>query len=409
MVKIIITTFALFSTCIFAIEHEFKGLIDTRLISVSDDSTSYLEGGYGKYNYSADTQLALAQFGMQYALKWETNFALHVVGNLYLDGINNGLGLTEAFISYKSLPNQNGWRIKSKAGIFYPNISLENIATAWSTPYTLTSSSLNNWVGEELRHSGVQLSLDKLGKFTKSSHNFGFDLALFQNNDTTGAMLSWHGWTVGNRQTLLHEKLVVQPFAAREKTLSAQAANSDPFIELDNRWGTHLTSSWKYHNYLTVSGGIYDNNADASIVKSGQYTWDTNFEHLGIKYNFNKHLQFLAQYMTGSTFMQSPYGDKVVENDFTNGFIMLRYLQNKNQYTFRAEEFSVTDFDSTVGDNNNEYGKSITLSYRYRLTKRSYIHTEYNWINSSRPARWYLKQDIDLIEQQLQLAFRHYF
>jgi len=409
MVKIIISTFALLSTSIFAIEHEFKGLIDARLISVSDDNKSYLEGDYGKYNYSADTDLTLAQLGVQYALKWENNLALHVVGNLYLDGVNNGLGLTEAFISYKSLPNQNGWRIKSKTGIFYPNISLENIATAWSTPYTLTSSSLNNWVGEELRHSGVQLSLDKLGKFSKSSHNFSFDLALFQNNDTTGAMLSWHGWTIGNRQTLLHEKLVVQPFAAREETLSAQADNSDPFIELDNRWGAHFTSSWKYHNYLTVSGGIYDNNADASIVKSGQYTWDTKFKHIGIKYNFNKRIQLISQYMAGSTFMQSPYGDKVVENDFSNGFIMLRYLQNKNQYALRAEEFSVTDFDSTVGDNNNEYGKSITLSYRYRLSKRSFIHTEYNWINSSRPARWYLKQDIDLIEQQVQLAFRHYF
>jgi len=409
MVKIIISTFALLSTSIFAIEHEFKGLIDARLISVSDDNKSYLEGDYGKYNYSADTDLTLAQLGVQYALKWENNLALHVVGNLYLDGVNNGLGLTEVFISYKSLPNQNGWRIKSKTGIFYPNISLENIATAWSTPYTLTSSSLNNWVGEELRHSGVQLSLDKLGKFSKSSHNFSFDLALFQNNDTTGAMLSWHGWTIGNRQTLLHEKLVVQPFAAREETLSAQADNSDPFIELDNRWGAHFTSSWKYHNYLTVSGGIYDNNADASIVKSGQYTWDTKFKHIGIKYNFNKRIQLISQYMAGSTFMQSPYGDKVVENDFSNGFIMLRYLQNKNQYALRAEEFSVTDFDSTVGDNNNEYGKSITLSYRYRLSKRSFIHTEYNWINSSRPARWYLKQDIDLIEQQVQLAFRHYF
>lgn len=409
MVKIIVSIFALLSVNAFSIEHEFKGLIDTRIVSVSDNNTSYLEGDYGKFNYSDDTQLTLSQLGLQYALKWENNLELHVVGNLYLDGVKDGGGLTEAFISYKSLPNKNGWRVKSKAGIFYPNISLENIATAWSTPYTLASSSLNNWVGEELRHSGVQFSLDKLGKFTKSSHNFSFDMALFQNNDTTGAMLSWHGWTLGNRQTLLNEKLVVQPFAARESTLNGQAASSDPFIELDNRWGVHLTTNWKYQNYLTVSGGVYNNNADASIVKSGQYTWDTNFEHFGIKYNVDKQLQFIAQYMTGSTFMQSPYGDKVVENDFNSGFVMIRYLQNNNQYALRLEEFEVKDYDSTVGDNNNEYGKSITLSYRYKLNKRSFIHTEYNWIDSSRPSRWYLKQDINLIEYQYQLAFRHYF
>ena len=112
MVKIIISTFALLSVNAFAIEHEFKGLIDARLVSVSDESTSYIEGGYGKYNNSADTQLTLSQLGLQYTAKWENNINVHVVANAYLDGINNGIGLTEAFISYKSLPNQTGWRIK---------------------------------------------------------------------------------------------------------------------------------------------------------------------------------------------------------------------------------------------------------------------------------------------------------
>jgi len=409
MVKFIVISLLLISSEVYSAEQTLKGIIDTRGIYVTDDTQSYLSGSYGKFNFDSDTQFTLAQLGLQYALKWENNLSLHAVGNLYLDDQNNGIGLTEVFVSYKSLPNQNGWRLKSKAGVFYPKISLENIATAWSTPYTLTSSSLNNWIGEELRHTGIQLTLDKLGKFAKSPHNLSFDIALFQNNDTAGAMLSWHGWTIGNRQTSLNEKLVVQPFLARETTLSAQAANSDPFIELDNRWGVHFTTSWQYNNYITVLGGIYNNNADASIVKSGQYTWDTNFKHIGIKYNLSKKIQLISQYMTGSTFMQSPYGDKVVENDFNSAFIMLRYLDGHNQYAIRIEEFEVKDFDSTLGDNNQEYGKGFTASYRYRLNKTSFIHTEYNWINSSRPSRWYLQQDVNLIERQFQFAFRHYF
>ncbi|PAJ76170.1 hypothetical protein CJF42_01445 [Pseudoalteromonas sp. NBT06-2] len=409
MIKFIVISFLLISSDIYSAEQSFKGLVDTRVVSVEYDTQSYLSGNYGKFNFDSDTPFTLAQLGLQYTMKWENNLSFHAVGNIYIDGRNNGIGLTEAFLSYRNLPNQNGWRIKSKIGVFYPKISFENIATAWSTPYTLTSSSLNNWVGEELRHSGFQLTLDKLGKFNKSQHNFSFDISLFQNNDTAGAMLSWHGWTLGNRQTLLNEKLVVQPFAARSTTLATQASYSDPFIELDNRWGTHLTTNWQYDNYLTISGGIYNNNADASIVKSGQYTWDTNFKHVGIKYNINQKIQLISQYMTGNTFMQSPYGDKVVENDFNSGFIMLRFQQNKHQYAIRVEEFEVKDFDSTVGDNNNEYGKGITLSYRYKLNKRSFIHSEFNWLNSSRPARWYLKQDVNLTEQQFQLAFRHYF
>ena len=409
MVKFIIPSVILFSTYTNALEHHFKGLIDARVISVSEENKSYLSGDYGKYNFDSDSQFSLAQLGLHYSSKWENDTSFHAVGNLYLDGENNGIGLTEVFLAHKSLPNRAGWRLKSKAGVFYPKISLENIATAWSTPYTLTSSSLNNWVGEELRHSGIQVSFDKLGTVTKSPHSFTFDIALFQNNDTTGAMLAWHGWTMGNRQTLLHEKLVVQPFAARGNMLSAQAANSDPFIELDNRWGTHLTLSWQYKSTFTLSGGIYDNNADPSIVKNGQYTWDTKFQHFGIKYKLAKNFQLISQYMLGTTFMQSPYGNKVVDNDFKNGFVLLRYLKQDNQLTFRAEEFSVSDLDSTAGDNNNEYGKSLTLSYRYKLNKISFIQSEFNWINSSRPSRWYLKQDVDLIERQFQLAFRHYF
>lgn len=218
MIKFIVISFLLISSDIYSAEQSFKGLVDTRVVSVEYDTQSYLSGNYGKFNFDSDTPFTLAQLGLQYTMKWENNLSFHAVGNIYIDGRNNGIGLTEAFLSYRNLPNQNGWRIKSKIGVFYPKISFENIATAWSTPYTLTSSSLNNWVGEELRHSGFQLTLDKLGKFNKSQHNFSFDISLFQNNDTAGAMLSWHGWTLGNRQTLLNEKLVVQPFAARSTT-----------------------------------------------------------------------------------------------------------------------------------------------------------------------------------------------
>ena len=285
---------------------------------------------------------------------------------------------------------------------------MENIATAWSTPYTLTSSTINNWLGEELRHTGFEFSLDKLGKFSKSDHDFSADLSLFQNNDTTGAMLAWHGWTLGNRQTLLHEKLIVQPFFARTGDLKNQAAQSDPFIELDNRWGAHIVGHWRFKNQLKVNIGYYDNNVDPDVVKEGQYTWSTKFIHLGFKYKLNKTIELVGQYMQGSTYMQSPYGDKVVDNDFRSAFLMLRKHWRKHHLAFRVEEFSVDDFDQTVGDNNAEYGKALTLSYRYKLTKQSFILTEYNWLNSTRASRYYVGQPVNLIENQIQLAYRIY-
>jgi len=397
-----------------AVEHQFKGLIDLRLYSVDavDNSESYLAGNYGKYGFDQGSGISLAQLGLQYHANWDNGLSATIVANGYAGGVENSdneaIGLTEAYLSYKSLPNQDGWRYRVKTGIFYPKISMENIATAWSTPYTLTSSSLNAWLGEEMRSTGFEFTLDKLGKFANNDHNFSLDISLFQNNDTLGAMLAWHGWAIGSRQTLMHEKLIVQPFFAREGDLKNQAALSDPFIELDSKFGGHIVGRWQYKNTTKFNIGYYDNNANPDVVENGQYTWPTKFIHLGLKVKLTKKTELISQFMQGNTYMQSPYGNKVVDNDFKNGFMMLRRYWGEHHVAIRLEKFSVDDLDQTVGDNNNESGEAFTLSYRYRLTKHSFLQMEYNYLDSVRASRYYLWQPINLIEQQLQLAYRYY-
>ena len=107
--------------------------------------------------------------------------------------------------------------------------------------------------------------------------------------------------------------------------------------------------------------------------------------------------------------MQSPLRRDVVNNDYKSAFIALSKRIKKHRMTIRLEEFSVTDNDLTVGDNNNEYGKSATLNYTYRYSKPVFLSLEYNWLNSYRPARMYTEQAIDLTERQWQLATRYFF
>jgi len=399
------------STMTQAYEQSLKGLIDIRAVHVNGDNKvgSYLSGDYGKFRYGQGAGIALSQLAIQYKYELNNQISTTIIANAFADENQTDIGVTEGYLSYRGLPSSNGWRAKTKLGLFYPQISLENKATAWSTPYTLTSSSLNNWVGEEFRHSGAAITIEKLGKFSKSKHDFSLELAVFQNNDTAGAMLAWHGWAIGSRQSLLQEKLVVQPFNARTGDLKDQAALSDPFIELDNRWGTHLIAQWRWQHKLKANIGYYDNNADTTVVKNGQYAWSTKFSHLGFKYKLNKQLELTGQYMRGTTFMQSPYGDKVVDNDFHSAFLMLRKYWQSHHLAVRVEEFSVDDNDTTVGDNNKEYGKALTLSYRYKLSRSSFIHSEYNWLDSTRPSRSYVSLPIELTEQQFQIAYRYYF
>lgn len=398
------------SSQLLAVDANIKGLIDLRAYHVtSDDSNSYLTGDYGKFRFDDGSGIALGQLGAHLNLEFNSTWSATLVANAFANKGNSVIGITEGFVSYKGLPSSNGWRIKSKLGVFYPTISFENVATAWSTPYTLTSSSLNNWVGEELRNTGINLSLEKLGKLSGSKHNFSGDISLFKNNDPAGAMLAWHGWTIGSRQTLLHEKLIVQDFPARQQKLAAQAAESDPFLELDDRFGLHVSANWKYANKLKFNLGYYDNFAKEGVVENGQYTWTTEFIHSALKYRFAKEWEVIAQYMKGNTYMTSPYQEKVVDNDFDNAFVMLRHFWSNHHIAARFEHFNVDDLDNIWGDNNNEQGNAFSLAYRYKLSKQSFILTEYNYIDSTRPSRWYVNQAVDKKESQYQIGYRYYF
>ncbi|GHF91867.1 hypothetical protein [Thalassotalea marina] len=393
----------------YAADISVKGLVDLRVHQTKNSSdNSYLTGGYGKFRYN-DSGLSIGQLALQAELEINKTWSSTLVLNAFADKGHSSIGYTEAYFKYKGLPTSNGWRVSSKIGIFYPNISLENIATAWSSPYMLTSSTINNWVGEELRHTGLNFAVDKLGKFTNSKHTFSADISLFQNNDTAGTLLAWHGWTIGSRQTLLHEKIAIQPFPARQNSLSAQAPLSDPFKEIDHKFGIHSTLGWKYSNKIKASFGYYNNNTDEGLVERGQYTWKTDFYHLGIKYRLAQQWEIITQHMQGSTFMRSPELVKVVDVDFDSSFVMLRHFWNDHHFALRGEYFTVDDLDNLEGDNNNETGRAISLAYRYKLNKQSFVLVEQSWIDSKRPSRWYVNKPIEQTEKQVQIGFRYYF
>ncbi|ACA87217.1 hypothetical protein [Shewanella woodyi] len=399
----------LVSSNLMAAEHQVSGVVDIR-VSHTDSITSYVDGGLGKFRFNPNGQLSLVQAGLSYHLDWENPFSAHVVANAYWDGVRDNIGFTEAYFKYKGLPWDNGLRLSGRFGLLYPSISLENIATAWSSPYTLTYSGINSWIGEEVRHVGGQLSIEQLGKFSGSPHDFKLTAEMFQSNDTTGAMLSWHGWTNSSRQTLLQEKLPLSELPSLNAgSLTEQARASDPFLELDNNIGYHLKTQWRMQGQGRVELGYYDNDGDTRVVKEGQYTWLTRFTHLGAKWRLPYRIELITQYLKGDTLMRAPSGINIVDNDYDSGFILLSRKWQKHRLSLRFEEFSVTDNDLTPDDDNSEHGNAATLSYGYQWHKGWFLQAEYNRIDSTRPARTAQGYDKRLIEQQWQLASRYYF
>lgn len=393
-----------------AAEYKMHGVLDIRATS-ANTLDSYVNGGYGKFTSYDGENFSLAQAGAEIIVEWDSGISANIVANAYSDENETIVGLTEAFLKYRSIPNSDGYRWQSKTGIFYPEISLENNAFAWASRNTLNSSAINTWLGEEIRVLGSELALTRLGKFHDSKVDMTFAATAFVNNDPAGALLSWHGWTVGNRQTLWTESKAIPEFAARMPgyDLNGQAAKSDPFLELDDNWGFHLRSKIKFHRKGQITLGYYDNKATPYMVENGQYGWHTRFTHVGVSWRLPNAFELTAQYLTGDTLMQSPAKMDVVNNNYASGYVALSKRINKHRATLRLEEFSVTDNDQTIGDNNNEYGKSATANYTYRYSKPLLLSVEYNWINSHRPARMYTQQNVNLVERQWQLAARYFF
>lgn len=404
-----------------AAEYNAHGIVDLRVSQVHSLDQSYLTGGSGKFKFGDGLHFSVAQMGADLSISWDNGLSAHGIVNAYPEASGDEestvAGVTEAYVKYRSLPTSSGYRFQTKVGIFYPEISLENNAYAWASKDTLDSSTINTWLGEEIRALGSELKLTRLGRITNDNYDLSFSATAFINNDPAGALLAWHGWTISNRQTLWTEKRPFPWFPARAdgQKLAGQADKSDPFLELDNRVGYHARGEWKLRGKGEISTGYYDNRATPYEVVDGQYGWHTRFFHLGTRWHFSKNLTLTAQYLKGDTLMQSPDKVDVVNNDYASAFVAFHYNwqsivgNKKHKSTFRIEDFSVTDNDETWGDNNNEQGQALTVNHSYRLSKQWFLSGEFTVIDSYRPARMYTGHMIDLIEKQWQLAARYLF
>ena len=406
-----------------SVEYGIHGIADFRLTAVDSLAQSYLAAGQGKLGLNDGAHASLAQGATQLSATWDNGLSLHSIVNAYANtesANDSKIGITETYFKYRTIPNQDGYRFQIKTGIFYPEISLENDAFAWASKDTLNSSMINTWIAEEVRVLGSDFKATRLGRLNNNKFDLSFSASAFINNDPTGALLAWHGWTSSSRQTLWTETRKIPWFPALDvgNDLEGQARYSDPFLELDNNLGYHLNIEWKLHGQGELSAGYYDNRATPYKVINGQYGWDTRFYHLGAKWSLSRNITLVAQYLAGDTLMQNTAKEDVVNNSYKSAFIALSYRwlevlgNKKHKTTLRTEQFSVTDHDDTEGDDNNEDGIAVTLNHTYRVNRNWFVAAEVNVIDSKRPARFYENQnvdDIDLVEKQLQLSARYFF
>lgn len=295
-----------------------------------------------------------------------------------------GFGITEAWLNWSPLP-MSGYRLRGRAGVFYPAMSLENTDLAWTSAYTQTFSALNSWIAEEVKTRAVEFSVSRPGRFFKSDHSFQWVGALFQGNDPAGSILTWRGFALHNLQTAIGERVdfANYPSIAAGGEVELQPAWVEPNRELDHKTGYYLGAHWLHKDQSEVRLYWYDNRGEPTTFKQGQYAWDTRFISLAAQHQFSEQWRLLAQYLTGDTAM----GQNAVVADYLASYLMLNYQQDKHSISARYDHFEVKDKDQTLTDDNNGKGHSWTLNWTYQWTEHFSLAAEHSTLRSWQPNR----------------------
>ncbi|GFD83252.1 hypothetical protein KUL118_61140 [Tenacibaculum sp. KUL118] len=345
--------------------------------ALQENTQSFQAFGINHQRFDGDG-LHLSQAIISTEQRLSNAWTLSGVLNAYRDG-EERLNFSQLYLKYRPLI-ASSIKPEVKVGAFYPAISAENTDFGWLSPHFLTNSAINSWIGEELRTSGVELSLRQNGRQMRSNWSWKILGSLFKGNDTTGTLLSWRGFALHDRQSLYNDRINFLPIpgVVDEDKLNAPAW-TEPFREIDNRFGYYFGAHVAYNRSSEVRYYYYDNNADANIVDPDRiYAWHTRFHSLTLRYLPLPELTLFSQLLQGDTLM----GENVVDNDFASAYFAaaldLQTVGLKDlTAAVRIDWYRVTDNDNNVYDPNGSRGNAYTLSVKYDATSHVSVTTEW--------------------------------
>jgi hypothetical protein len=332
---------------------EWELSLDTRLVDSTADR-SFIEGGLGNVRFDRDdapVQLGRARFALtqHFGELWSA----HLDVSAWDDKEAHLLGVTEAYLQLRPYPFA-GYRVRVKAGAFYPPVSLENRAGGWESPYSISFSAIDSWLATEVRTLGLEGQLEWLG--TRTGHRF--DLAatggVFGWNEGAGSVIAGTGFLLHDRQTPIFGQ-VGQPGVP-------PLYGATPFHEIDGRAGVYAGLEARYLDRLVLRVLRYDNRADPSALDavSGQIAWETRFTSAGVRAESERGWTFIAQYLDGDTTIAP--GGTTLSWPFRSAFALIAKRFGRNTLSARYDTFAVSPqgFQSGWQD-----GHAFTAAYAY--------------------------------------------
>jgi len=256
------------------------------------------------------------------------------------------------------------------------------VSPLWSSPYTLSLSALNNWIGEEVRLTGVDTTLRLHSTGGSEVQVSG---AFYGAADTAGALLAWRGWTLGDRLSTIGETLPLPPLPSFSPGggFERQRAGTRPIDELDGRLGWQARARWARPGRALIQLAYTDNAGDRELHR-GQYSWKTRFGQAGFDVQLGRSLILVGEAAVGDTGMGS-LAAAHVDIRFATAYGIASWGGERARMSVRYDWFRNEDRDGTA-EPNDESGHAWTAAVLWSPQRHVRLGIEYLDVRGARPA-----------------------
>jgi hypothetical protein len=383
-----------------------SAVIDFRIV-LTDGERSWTDGGFGRSRFGGGGDgVAVHAVPAAAELAWHGPIAWNVEGTVaaaYQDEQDQPVDLVEAFATWRPVPH-GPTRFSVRAGLYWPQVSLEHEGPAWQVADMITPSAINSWIGEEVKVVGLEGSASHPLAGGRLSATFG----LFGFNDTAGTLLAFRGWALHDQKTGAFSRETLPPLG--DDMEGAQPPWTTPTLEVDHRVGFYGRLAYQFIAPVSIEAFYYDNRGDpVAVTDHNQWGWRTRFLNLGARIDLGGHTRLLAQALTGSTRMgqdEDEEDEYWVETRFRAAYLRLTREIGQVALSGRFDLFGTRQRGEYVHGDDDEHGWSLTGAVDWRLSNQAQVILEGLHVESARGARTRLGLPADQNQNVVQASMR---
>jgi hypothetical protein len=376
---------------------------DARIVA-ADGEPSWIRGGEGKARFDArdpDGDVHVRPWLTEADLIWQPRFTWSLSGTIVVtaqQGQEHPLDVSQAALVFKPMLPGSA-KLAVRAGLYWPDISLEHSGPEWRVTDTITPSAINSWIGDEIKAGGLEATLTApLG-----TQRVAVTLGAFGLNDTAGTLLAFRGWALHDQKATAFGRQPLPPLNAFLR--SRQAPETRPVSEIDNRPGWYGKLGWSPSRAFELQFFHYDNRADPqAVTAASQWGWRTHFNDIGAVVAADR-VTLRAQAMSGRTEMGYPRAGRIwADTRFRAAYLLTTLGTHKGSVSARLDAFGTRGHGSIVDSRYSEDGWAITAAARRELGPHLSLLAEILHVDSIRQDRVRLGLPARQRQNQAQLA-----